>query len=65
MMMEFKIENIYEKGMKKLNEDSFLIKDNILGVFDGASDLAKFYYLISQLNLIMNHYFLKKHLLQF
>lgn len=36
-----KIEFIHEKGVGILNEDSFLIKDNIFGVFDGVTSINK------------------------
>ncbi|MDP1813335.1 MAG: protein phosphatase 2C domain-containing protein [Leadbetterella sp.] len=37
-----KISFINEKGVKNTNEDSYLIKDNIWGVFDGANSLNKY-----------------------
>lgn len=37
-----KINFIHEKGIGKNNEDNFLIKDNIWGVFDGATSLNNF-----------------------
>lgn len=36
------IEQLYEKGSNKLNEDSLLIQDNLFGVFDGATSLDKY-----------------------
>ncbi len=36
------ISQIQEKGVGIMNEDSILIKDNIFGVFDGASSLNKY-----------------------
>lgn len=35
------VNKIYEKGSGKLNEDNFIIKKNLFGVFDGAGDLNK------------------------
>jgi hypothetical protein len=37
-----KIEQLYEKGSNKLNEDALLIQDNLFGVFDGATSLDKY-----------------------
>ncbi|MFH1564366.1 MAG: hypothetical protein ABIC82_00770 [bacterium] len=37
-----KVNFIHEKGIGKNNEDGFLIKNNIWGVFDGATSLNKF-----------------------
>jgi hypothetical protein len=37
-----KINFIHEKGIKNTNEDSYLIGDNIWGVFDGANSLNKY-----------------------
>ncbi|MBU0648208.1 protein phosphatase 2C domain-containing protein [Patescibacteria group bacterium] len=37
-----RINHIHEKGMKDINEDSYLIQDNIFGVFDGAGSLNKY-----------------------
>ncbi len=33
---------IHEKGIKEVNEDSFLIKEKLFGVFDGATSLKGF-----------------------
>lgn len=40
--MKFSIEKIYNKGSGKINEDEILIKNNLLGVFDGMSSLVDF-----------------------
>jgi serine/threonine protein phosphatase PrpC len=40
--MKFSVEKVYSKGIKQINEDEILIKDNIFAVFDGASSLVKF-----------------------
>lgn len=37
-----KINHILDKGSHQLNEDNFVIKDNIFGVFDGAGSLDKY-----------------------
>lgn len=37
-----KIEQLYEKGSRKLNEDALLIQDTLFGVFDGASSMDKY-----------------------
>lgn len=37
-----RIEKITEKGSKKINEDEYLIKDNLFSVFDGATSLCGF-----------------------
>lgn len=40
---EIKIDYINEKGSGSINEDDFLIGDNIFGVFDGATGLVKYF----------------------
>jgi len=40
--MKFSVEKVYSKGIRQINEDEILIKDNIFAVFDGASSLIKF-----------------------
>jgi hypothetical protein len=37
--MKLKIQKIYSRGSGKINEDEFLIKDNLFAVFDGATSL--------------------------
>ncbi|MBU3904730.1 MAG: protein phosphatase 2C domain-containing protein [Nanoarchaeota archaeon] len=37
-----RIEKVYNRGIKKINEDEYLIKNNLFAVFDGASSLVKF-----------------------
>ena len=40
--MQTLIQKIYDKGSGNQNEDELLIKDNLFGVFDGATSIAKF-----------------------
>ena len=40
--MKILLQKIYDKGSGSINEDEFLIKDNLFAVFDGASSLVKF-----------------------
>lgn len=37
-----KIDYVHDKGSGKLNEDQFIIKNNLYGVFDGATSLNKY-----------------------
>jgi serine/threonine protein phosphatase PrpC len=37
-----KIDLVYEKGLRAINEDNYIIKDNLWGVFDGAGSLNKY-----------------------
>lgn len=37
-----KVETLYDKGVKRVNEDALLLTDSIFGVFDGASGLEPY-----------------------
>ena len=37
-----KIQKIYDKGSREINEDELLIQDNLFAVFDGATSLIKY-----------------------
>ena len=37
-----KVNYIFDKGSSNVNEDSYLMKNNIFGVFDGATSLDKY-----------------------
>ncbi len=40
--MKTKVKQVYEKGSNKLNEDEILVKENLFGVFDGATSIVKY-----------------------
>ncbi|MDD3284141.1 MAG: hypothetical protein PHZ07_00935 [Patescibacteria group bacterium] len=40
--IKIKVEYVYEKGVHKISEDSYLIGKNIFGVFDGAGSLINY-----------------------
>lgn len=40
--MKIKVQQVYDKGSRKLNEDDLLIQNNLFAVFDGAGSLVDF-----------------------
>lgn len=41
--MKIKVQELYDKGSGKINEDELLIKDNLFAVFDGMSSLVPYH----------------------